>query len=281
MKNFNDRVILVAGGSGGIGSTIIKKLLPLNAEVIGISRSENIHLTNFVKKNNYEYHWFTTDLTLTSSWENIINEVYTRYGKIDVLINSVGILIPGKFENLTSFQIEKIISTNLTSFIYAARTIIPYMKRQGYGHIINLGSLGGIIPMPFESIYSTTKFAIRGFSLSLKQELKGTGINVSLISPGPVLTKMLKKESLDENSTIAFVNKPLSADLIADKIIQIISHPKPEIVFPRGIKLISLMLNLFPSLFYKIYPILNWIGKTKKSKTYQYNACRRDSVYEF
>ncbi len=280
MKNLDEKVIVIAGGSGGIGSTVYKKLLLLNAKVIGISRTENIHLKNFARCNHYDYDWITSDLTLSASWEDALNEIKNKYGKIDVLINSVGTLIPGKFENLTSNQIEEIISTNFTSFITASKVIISLMKKQGFGHIINLGSLGGIIPMPYESLYSATKFALRGFTLSLKLELNGTGIKVSLVSPGPVLTKMLKKESLDSDSTIAFVNKPLSADLIADKIIRIISHPKLEIVLPTGTKSIAFLLSLFPQLFSLIYPILNLIGKKNKHNSYLIKAFEKDGLYE-
>jgi short-subunit dehydrogenase len=280
MKNLDEKVIVIAGGSGGIGSTVYKKLLLLNAKVIGISRTENIHMKNFARCNHYDYDWITSDLTLSANWEDALNEIKNKYGKIDVLINSVGTLIPGKFENLTSNQIEEIISTNFTSFITASKVIISLMKKQGFGHIINLGSLGGIIPMPYESLYSATKFALRGFTLSLKLELNGTGIKVSLVSPGPVLTKMLKKESLDSDSTIAFVNKPLSADFIADKIIRIISHPKLEIVLPTGTKSIAFLLSLFPQLFSLIYPILNLIGKKNKHNSYLIKAFEKDGLYE-
>ena len=265
MKTLAGKVVLIAGGSGGIGSEVYKKLLLLDAKVIGIGRTENIHLKKFSENNNKEYSWINSDLSLVSGWENSLSKIKEKFGKIDVLVNCVGVLIPGKVENLTYGQIEQVISTNFTSAVIAFKSVLPIMKGQGFGHIINLGSLGGIVPMPHESIYCATKFALRGFSLSLQRELEGTGINISLISPGPVLTKMLAVESSDPNSTIAFVNYPLKAELVAEKIIQIILHPKPELISSSGIKTAVLLLNMFPNLFNLIYPVLNLIGKRNQN----------------
>ncbi len=281
MKNLKDKVIVIAGASGGIGSALYTSLLKYNSNVIGISRTVSIHLKNFAEQNNLKFNWITSDLTSGASWEDALHIIKERFGKIDVLINCVGILIPGKIENLTIEQIEKIISTNFTSFVLGTKLIISIMKRQGYGHVINLGSLGGIVPMPYESIYSATKFALRGFTLSLKNELSGSGIKISLISPGPVLTKMLAEESFDDNSTIAFVNRPLSAGLIAKKIINTIYRPKTEVMLPAFTKPASILIGIFPGLFERTIPVLNFIGKRNRNKiSAQLDKLYKESLYE-
>jgi short-subunit dehydrogenase len=261
VKTLAGKVVLIAGGSGGIGSEVYKKLLLHDAEAIGISRTENIRLKKYSENNSKKYNWIISDLSLISGWEDSLALIKEKFGKIDVLVNCVGVLFPGKVENLTYGQIEQVISTNFTSVVIAFKSILPIMKRQGFGHIINVGSLGGIVPMPQESLYCATKFAIRGFSLSLQKELAGTGINISMISPGPVFTKMLEVESSDPGSTIAFVNYPVKADLVAEKIIHLILYPKPELISSSGKKAAAQLLNLFPDLFNLIYPVLNYIGK--------------------
>lgn len=266
MKTLSGKVVLIAGGSGGIGCEVCKKLLLLDAKVIGVSRTENSQLKKFSETYNKEYNWIISDLSSIYGWEDSLTKIKEKFGRIDVLINCVGVLIPGKVENLTYRQIEQVISTNFTSTVLAFKSIVPLMKGQGFGHIINLGSLGAIVPMPHESLYCATKFAMRGFSLSLQRELAGTGINISLISPGPVFTKMLAVESSDPGSTIAFVNYPLKADLVAEKIIHLILHPKSELLSPSGIKVAALLLCLFPSLFNLIYPVLDHIGKRNLDK---------------
>ncbi|MEJ2615273.1 MAG: SDR family NAD(P)-dependent oxidoreductase [Ignavibacteriaceae bacterium] len=266
MKTIAGKVVVIAGGSGGIGSEVYKKLLLLDAEVIGISRKENIYLKKFSENNNKEYNWIISDLSSISGWEDSLTIVKEKFGKIDVLVNCVGVLFPGKVENLTYGQIEQVISSNFTSVVIAYKSILPIMTRQGFGNIINVGSLGGIIPMPYESLYCATKFALRGFSLSIQRELSDTGINISLISPGSVFTKMLASESSDPDSTIAFVNYPVKADLVAEKIIHLILHPNPELISTSGIQAAALLLNLFPNFFNLIYPVLNYIGKRNREK---------------
>ena len=266
MKNLSGKVVVIAGGSGCIGSEVYKKLLLLDAKVTGISRTENMYLKKFSENNNKEYNWIISDLSSMSGWESTLTKIKDKFGKIDVLVNCVGVLIPGKIETLTYQQIDQVISTNFTSIILAFKSIIPLMREQRFGHIINIGSLGGIVPMPYEALYSATKFAVRGFILSLRKELAGTGSNISLVSPGPVLTKMLAVESADPDSTIAFVKYPLKSDLVAEKIIHLILHPKTELILPSGIKTAAFLLNIFPDLFNLFYPVLNYLGKRNMEK---------------
>jgi len=95
--------------------------------------------------------------------------------------------------------------------------------------------------MPYETMYSATKFGVRGFSLSLAEELKSTGINVSLISPGPVKTKLLDLEATDDKSTISFVNKPYDPKTIAKATLKLIQNPQSKLILPSYIKQPSLI----------------------------------------
>ena len=114
--------------------------------------------------------------------------------------------------------------------------------------------------MPFESLYCATKFALRGFCLSLREELRPAGIEVNLISPGPVETEMLRTESTCDRSTITFVEHPLAPGDVADAILRMIRKPSPEVVLPARTKLVSLLMGIFPSLFTAAYPFLDLVG---------------------
>lgn len=210
MKDLKNKIIVMGGCSGGIGGAIFKRLSVLKAVVIGLSRTENIELRSYILKNDFKYYWYSADPEKPAEWENCLNFVYRNFGMIDILVNCVGILIPGKFLNLTYSQIDKIISANFSSFTYAVKSIAPIMINQGSGQIINLGSLGGLIPMPFESLYCATKYALRGYTLSIHNELVKYGIKVNLISPGPVFTSMLAQESLAPDSIMTFLIKPVT-----------------------------------------------------------------------
>jgi short-subunit dehydrogenase len=158
------------------------------------------------------------------------------------------------------------------------------MKEQRSGHIITLGSLGSIVPMPFESLYCSSKFGVRGFCLSLREELRGTGIEVSLISPGPVETPMLQRESNSHRSTMAFVQKPLDPGVVAKAILRVMRKSSPERVLPVQTTFAAFLMGAFPALFTAAYPLLNLIGGFRL-KSYRRNltapvAASLEPVYE-
>ena len=189
--------------------------------------------------------------------------IYYLTSYLKNIINCAGSILPGNFEHLNEDEIESLIKNNIHSVIYPVKAALPIMIKQGTGKIITIGSLGGIIPMPYEAIYSMTKFAVRGFSLSLVKELKDRGIDISLISPGSTKTRMLDRESLDNNSTISFIQRPLHPNKIAKTVISLIEKPKFEVVLPRFSATLSLFVNLFPKLFYKVFSSVEKIGRQR------------------
>jgi len=266
MKNTTEKVIVVAGGTGGIGSAACRLLASRGATIIVASR-KNARLGTLsqeLKAINPKSLCLETDLCSLTAWNEVIGTVVKKFRRIDVLVNCAGELVPGLFERLSEHDIGSTIDGNLVCAINGARAVIPAMRKQGFGHIINVGSLGGITPMPFESLYSATKFAVRGLSLSLAEELRGSGIRVSVISCGPVSTRMLERESRDDDSTIAFVNKPLKPMDVAEAILKIIRHPKREITLPGTWGRLALLLSPFAN-FYAIYfPLLSRLGRIRQ-----------------
>ncbi|NNL20610.1 MAG: SDR family NAD(P)-dependent oxidoreductase, partial [Ignavibacteriaceae bacterium] len=171
-----NKIIIVAGASGGIGGSVVKELSNLCANVIAVYNQTH---PDFKVDRNISL--IKADLSKSEEWERVLDFVSQKYGKLDALINCAGILIPGDFLNQSEKQITKMINTNFTSTIIGTQKTLQLMNRQGFGHIINIGSLGGVIPMPYSSVYSATKFALRGFTHSLSQELKGSEVKISLI----------------------------------------------------------------------------------------------------
>ncbi|MBT8392419.1 MAG: SDR family NAD(P)-dependent oxidoreductase, partial [Ignavibacteria bacterium] len=204
------------------------------------------------------------DLSKSEEWERVLDFVSQKYGKLDALINCAGILIPGDFLNQSEKQITKMINTNFTSTIIGTQKTLQLMKRQKFGHIINIGSIGGIIPMPYSTVYSTTKFAIRGFTHSLSQELKSSDVKISLVSPGPVNTKMLLLEADHYKTSIAFLNKALKPEKVADSIIKIINKPKTEVILPSTLSFTSRVFFVFPEFFSMVYKFIEKIGSWRK-----------------
>ena len=257
--SFINKIILVAGASGGIGSSVVSRLSGSDSNLIAFYNKNH---PDFQTDNNISL--IKADLTKADEWDRVLHFTFQKYGKLDVLINCTGVLIPGDFLNQTEEQINEMININLSSVLIGTQKALKLMKRQKFGHIINIGSIGGIIPMPFSTVYSATKFALRGFTHSLAQELKDSNVSVSLVSPGPVNTKMLLLEADHYKTSIAFLNKALKPEKVADSIIKIINKPKTEVILPYSLSIPSRAVFLFPELFSKSYMVIEKIGIWRK-----------------
>ena len=261
MKNqlLKDKAIVVTGGSGGIGSAIVNKLASNDAKVCAIYH-RNI-IANYYNKN---ICWLQADITNPEDQDKLLTFTLQKFERIDVLINCAGYLEPGEFSSLDINQISKMIDVNFISTIILTQKAISIMKNQKSGHIINIGSLGGIVPMPYSSVYSATKFALRGFSFSLAMELKGTGVNLSLITPGSVVTKMLDYEAQSDNSAISFLSKPISPIKVADAVLKVIHKPTLEKIIPHSQTFGSKLLAFSPKVFSIAYKLLHRLGLSGK-----------------
>lgn len=257
--SFKNKIILVAGASGGIGSSVASWLSDSDSNVIAVYNKTHPDL-----QINSNISLIKADLTKADEWDRVLHFAFQKYGKLDVLINCTGVLIPGDFLNHTEEQITEMININFCSVIIGTQKTLQLMKRQGFGHIINIGSIGGIIPMPYSTVYSAAKFALRGFTHSLVQELKDSKIFVSLVSPGPVNTQMLEEEADHYKTSIAFLNKALKPEKVADSIIKIINKPKTETIIPSRLSFPSRAVFLFPELFSKAYIVIEKIGIWRK-----------------
>lgn len=276
-KNLKDKVIIVAGGAGGIGTETCLLLASHGVTIVLANRRYN-RVQTILKKIQLKSPngvSFEADLSLSSSWKRLVDHVVMKFNRIDALVNCVGLLVPGQLERLHESDVRRVIGANIFSVIYGIQAVLPIMKRQGAGHIVTVGSLGGIIPMPFETLYSATKFAVRGLSLSLNEELKGTGIHVSHIAPAAVHTQMLITEAADDRSSITFASSPLEPRQIAESIVGVLQSHKREMILPRRFKTLAVMLNFFPKLFAACYPIFDFLG-SRRLKNFKENFLPRD-----
>lgn len=129
------------------------------------------------------------DVTDASSVAAAVAATLDEFGQLDVVVNNAGYGLFGPFETASSEQIERQFATNVDGVFSVTRAVLPAMRRQGHGTIINVASLGGLIAMPFYSLYNATKFAVVGFTESLSYELAPHGIRAKFIAPGGVATE--------------------------------------------------------------------------------------------
>ncbi len=176
-----DTVIVITGTSRGIGKTVSEMLYKEGAIIICLSRNEKgIKNERLLRMN--------VDVTNERKVSTAINKIISKFGKIDVLINNVGMFKEKSLEKFTSREFDEMIETNIKSMFLLSRAVIPYMKKKKNGLIINMGSKisHNTNILPGRVLYASTKYAIEGFSLALSKELRQYGIRVSCLMPATV-----------------------------------------------------------------------------------------------
>jgi short-subunit dehydrogenase len=131
---------------------------------------------------------FRMDVTNIASVEEAVAAVIDRFGKIDVLVNNAGYALAGPFEAASAGEIEKQFATNVYGLMNVTRAVLPHFRSRNRGIIVNVSSLLGRVSFPFYSLYGASKFAVEGFSESLRYELEDLNIRVKIIEPGPIKT---------------------------------------------------------------------------------------------
>lgn len=173
-----DKVILVTGASSGLGLAVSKHLAESGYTVYAGARS-----FDGISDNNNPLKRVYLDVTDQSSIDKLIESIILKESKIDVLINCAAMLVLGSVEDTCIEEYEKVLSTNLMGTIRMCRAVLPNMRAHHSGLIINFSSIMGVLAIPFQSAYSSSKFAIEGFTEALSMETKNFGINVTMIEP--------------------------------------------------------------------------------------------------
>jgi len=174
------KVILITGVSSGFGKEC-SELLAENGHIVygtvrkGISYDGAVNLLKM-------------DLTDPVSMKEAVKEVIEKEGRIDVLINNAGMHTGGPVETAPAEHINLQMNTNFLGTVQLTREVLPYLRKQGRGLIINFSSIGGLMGLPFQGYYSASKFALEGFSEALRMEVKQFNIKVTLVNPGDFRT---------------------------------------------------------------------------------------------
>jgi NAD(P)-dependent dehydrogenase (short-subunit alcohol dehydrogenase family) len=176
-------IALVTGASSGIGETTAKRLAMAGYKVYGTSRRG-------AQPGQRSFAMLPLDVTSDESVEAAVRELIRLEGRIDLLVNNAGFgVAPAAAEESSIEQAKAIFETNFFGLVRMTRAIVPHMRRQGNGRIINIGSVLGFLPMPYGALYAATKHAVEGYSESLDHELRTRGIRVSVIEPAYTRTQ--------------------------------------------------------------------------------------------
>jgi len=170
------KVILITGISSGFGKKTAELLAENGNIVYGTIRKDC--------EVNPAVNTLIMDLMNVDSIKNAVDEVIQKEGRIDVLINNAGMHLGGPIEEAPTELISRQMETNVNGFVHMLQAVLPHMRKQTQGTIINVSSIGGLMGLPFQPFYSASKFAIEGLSEALRMELKPFNIKVVVVNPG-------------------------------------------------------------------------------------------------
>ena len=190
MESNRQRVVLITGASSGIGKACAQHLCQRGYRVYGTSRNApeppESSKPGTVQPETFEL--IPMDVTSDDSVERGIKLILAREGRLDVVVNNAGYGLAGAVEDTHIEEARAQMETNFFGVVRVCHAVLPIMQHQGGGYLINISSIGGLIPIPFQGFYSASKFAIEGLTEALRAEVKPYGIRVVLIEPGDFQT---------------------------------------------------------------------------------------------
>lgn len=251
--NSNQKVAIVTGSSRGIGYEISLTLARNGFLVYATMRdtSKSANIKSIANNDNLPIRVLSLDVTDNDSINKAIEQVESEVKRIDILVNNAGYALHGAFEDLSIDEIKSQYETNVFGVVRTSQAVIPIMRRQKSGRIINISSGLGRFGLPGLSAYSSTKFAIEGWSESMAYELDPFGIKVILVEPGVVKTdfgKMGKtaEKALDANSPYRQMMDKLAGgyeqmlesastvEMVAKAVLDAVTSANPHIRYPVG-----------------------------------------------
>jgi NAD(P)-dependent dehydrogenase (short-subunit alcohol dehydrogenase family) len=198
------KVWFVTGAGSGIGAGIVKAALKAGDRVVATGRNLDKVRKALRGKTEENLAFVQLDVAEETQAKVAVEQAVQRFGRIDVLVNNAGYSLLGNFEELTIADFESQFATNFWGVAYVMRAVLPVMRRQRSGHIINISSVAGVVGQKHCSAYGATKFAVEGLSLATAQEVGQFGIKVTVVEPGFFLTDLLATSNVRyADSTIA------------------------------------------------------------------------------
>ena len=224
------KVIFITGISSGFGRAIAVELAKSEHKIYGSIRND----VEPIPKINYVH----MDVTDMSSIEQAVKEIYEKEGRIDVLINNAGIGIGGPIELTNIKDAQYQMDVNFFGVFRVTQAVLPIMRKQKEGVIICISSIGGLMGIPFQGLYSASKFAIEGYCQSLSLELKPQNIRVVLINPGDFSTSFTSNRKIVDNPEIK-LTYPQFYNTLSKIMSDENNGPKPEILARKIGKIID------------------------------------------
>lgn len=253
MKFFADKICLVTGAASGIGKALAEQLSSGGAIVVLADRNEALVHTVAEQINGTggRAAAATLDVTDRQAFAGLAKETVARHGRIDFLFNNAGIGVGGEARDFGPGEWDDVINVNLFGTIHGIQAVYPIMIQQGAGHIVNVASLAGLIPLAGEISYTTSKYAVVGLTHALRAEAADLGVNVTVICPGKIETPIYDTSPVigfDKDKALALWPRGITPEACAAQILRGVKKNRATVVVTRLARFLWLMQRISPAL---------------------------------
>ena len=271
-NEFNGKTVIITGASAGVGAATARTFAHLGANLVLVARGQAALdvITDELAKLTSVIN-IAMDINDPKANAKLLVTAAKTFGSVDVLINNAGFHQRGDVEKNQAADLAKMVDVNLRAPIQLSTLMLPYLRKAGGGAIVNVGSLAGRTPLQGAATYAATKAGLRAFTYSLADELKGTGIYIGVVSPGPIDTGFIMSE-IDQVEDIVFSQPMSSAQQVADAIVSCARGDAVEISLPRSSGWLTTVSYLFPALRRALRPKLYSKGRKAKAQYKQRNT---------
>lgn len=254
---FNNKIIIITGGSSGLGRALGRRVVPAGAHVALVARDKRKleavqeELLSLRKRPEQAVEIYSCDVSDEAATHKTFHEISKSLGDPDMLINSAGILREGYFEKIPLSTFREVMEINFFGIIHTIRAALPYFKKKGAGRIVNIASLGGKMGSFGYTAYCSAKFALVGLTETLRAELKPEKITLHLVCPGEFDSPMVDDLNLYrtlENKVITQTVPVLSLDQVAEEVMAGLLKNRYLIIPGQAARLIEMSNRWFPSL---------------------------------
>lgn len=265
---FKNKVALITGGSRGLGLVIARQLCQSGANTALIARDTDELARAKAELDRYGTKVLTIqcDLLESAQIQSAVRQTIEHFGRIEILINNAGIIEVGPLQHMQRQDFERAMQLHFWAPFELMWEIIPGMRRQGGGRIINIASIGGKIAVPHMAPYTASKFALVGLSDALRAELACENIFVTTVTPGLMRTgseghAMFKGDHTAEYKSFAGASKlpfaSISAERAATRILKACAHGQPALAMPLPARALIITNALFPNLAGRVMKLVN------------------------
>lgn len=265
-RDFTGVTVLITGASMGVGAETARAFARRGANLVLIARGrEKLDELATSLDLGERVMIAPLDVTDTDRFSEVLSEADRRFGSVDVLINNAGYHSRGRVESVGAEDLGRMVDVNLKAPLVATRQVLPYLRKSKRPAVINVASLAGRTPVPGSATYSATKFGLRAFGLALAEELRGEGIKIASVSPGPIDTGFIM-DDIDSVTDLTFSQPISTAEQVAEEIVALVDNGVLDLPMPRISGYLTTISYLFPGLGRALRPMLEKKGRRTKER---------------